>query len=334
MSILIVDDSPDMRTSLQRVLAMEGFREVMTAGSACEAFELLGMNNPGGVAPHVDVVLMDLTMPGMDGLEAVRRIKAQSWLRDVPVLVVTGRTEETDLEAAFTAGATDYIRKPIHPVELLARLRSAIALKQELECRRQRERELLTVTRQLQEANQALQRLSTLDPLTGVANRRHFNEVLAHEWNRGARERTPLSAVMIDVDHFKAYNDVYGHPQGDACLCRVAHALQAAVKRPADLLARYGGEEFVILLPRTSLPGAVALAEEARRRVEALKIPHVRSPIQPYVTISLGVASVYPEHHGLEAGLLNAADQALYEAKHAGRNRVRIMRDSLALSIA
>ena len=149
---------------------------------------MLGMDDPGAVSPHVDVILMDLTMPDIDGVTACRRIKEQPHLADIPILVVTGRAEEKDLAAAFAAGATDYIRKPIHPVELLARLRSAIALEHELDCRRFRERELLAVTHQLQEANQALQRISNLDALTGVANRRYFGTVLAREWNRAARE--------------------------------------------------------------------------------------------------------------------------------------------------
>ena len=268
MSILIVDDSEDMRSSLKCVLEMEGFHGVITADSAQAAFELLGMEESGCSPRDVDVVLMDITMPEIDGLEACRRIKEHPELADIPVLVVTGRTEEKDLAIAFAAGATDYIRKPIHPVELVARLRSALALKHELDCRRTREQELVAVTHQLQEANQALQRISNIDALTGVANRRHFSIVLAREWGRAVRDGHPLAAVMIDVDFFKAYNDAYGHLRGDDCLRQVALALQATIKRPADLLARYGGEEFVILLPKTGLPGAIALAEEARRRVE------------------------------------------------------------------
>lgn len=332
MSILIVDDAEDMRVSLRRVLEAEGFPEVTTAGSAREAFELLGMDQPAPALAGVDVILMDLSMPELDGVEACQRIKRHPRLADIPVLMVTGRTEDKALEAAFAAGAADYIRKPIHPVELLARLRSAVTLKHELDCRRLRERELLAATRQLQEANQMLQRLTNLDALTGVANRRYFSTVLTREWARGSRDKASLAAVMVDVDYFKAYNDTYGHPCGDECLCQVARALQDAVKRPGDLLARYGGEEFVILLPRTGLSGAITLAEEARCRVENLKIAHLRSPIQPHVTISLGAASTLPDRHGFPENLVTVADQALYQAKREGRNRVGVFKDAFGPS--
>lgn len=327
MGILIVDDSEEMRQSLQRLLQAVGYPESYTAGSAGEAFRMLGMTPEPVSGPKIDVILMDVVMPQMNGLAACRHIKAQARLRDIPILVVTGRNEDHDLEAAFAAGAMDYLVKPIRLVELLARLRSALMLKQELDCRKAREQELLAVTRQLQEANEALQRLSTLDGLTGLANRRHFNEFLANEWHRAQREAESLSLLMIDIDFFKAFNDHYGHQRGDDCLHQVANILGSAVKRPGDLAARYGGEEFAIVLPRTSASGAVAVAESLRRRLEELPIEHARSPLHRRVTLSVGVAAVIPERHGTPDRLVEYADRALYEAKRAGRNRVKLSED-------
>jgi diguanylate cyclase (GGDEF)-like protein len=327
MGILIVDDSDDMRQSLQRLLQAVGYPETYAAGSAREAFQILGMTPESVSEPKIDVILMDVMMPQMDGLAACRQIKAHARLRDIPILVITGKSEERDLEQAFAAGATDYLVKPIKLVELLARLRSALMLKQELDGRKAREQELLTVTRQLQEANEALQRLSTLDGLTGLANRRHFNEFLMHEWHRAQREASPLSLVMIDIDFFKAYNDQYGHQRGDECLRQVGTCLRSAVKRPGDLAARYGGEEFALILPQTGVTGAGTVAETLRCQVENLNIEHSRAPLHKRVTLSLGVASLIPERQHTPSVLIECADQALYQAKRAGRNRVEVYRN-------
>jgi diguanylate cyclase (GGDEF)-like protein len=324
MGILIVEDSPDMASSLKALLEAQGFQDVHTAHSARQAFRLLGVEENDGPVVPVDVILMDVRMPGINGIEACRKIKAQPHLADIPILVVTGAVEEADLEVAFAAGAIDYITKPIKYPELLARLRSALALKHELDGRKARERELLDMARQLREANAALERLSVLDELTGVSNRRHFNRMLDQEWSRTLRNRPFLSLLLIDVDCFKAYNDSCGHQAGDECLRRVADAIRGVLKRPTDLLARYGGEEFAVVLPDTKADGALALAEAMRQAVEALCLPHPRSTVSDRVTVSMGVATgdpVWP-HAGHE--LVAAADQALYQAKHEGRNRVKV----------
>jgi diguanylate cyclase (GGDEF)-like protein len=321
MSILIVDDAIDMRQSLQAVLEAEGFTDVYSVASAQEAYRFLGLEG-GQTVASVDVILMDILMPRVDGVEACQRIKQAPQTADIPVLMITGQNEDDVLTTAFAAGAIDFITKPLKVVELVARLRSALTLKQELDARRSREEELLRVTHQLQEANQTLQRISAQDALTGVANRRSFDSHLAHEWSRAAREQKPLSLIICDIDYFKAFNDYYGHPRGDECLRQVARALRAPVKRPGDLVARYGGEEFVVLLPWTVLSGAVALAEKLRERIASLRIPHARSLAAPHVTLSLGAASVIPLRQARTAGLVEAADQALYAAKERGRNRV------------
>ncbi len=174
----------------------------------------------------------------------------------------------------------------------------------------------------LPEANRELQRIAVIDGLTQIANRRHFDNSLRQEWLRMARAKLPMSIIMCDVDFFKLYNDHYGHLLGDDCLCSVAHAIDCCVKRPADLAARFGGEEFAVLLPNTPIEGAAAVAESIRQSVQGLMIEHAASLVDRYVTLSLGVASAVPEYHASPQALLNASDKALYEAKHAGRNRV------------
>jgi diguanylate cyclase (GGDEF)-like protein len=178
----------------------------------------------------------------------------------------------------------------------------------------------------LTETNAQLERLSTLDTLTGLANRRRFDEVLRHEWRRSAREGTPLSLVFCDIDNFKAYNDGYGHLAGDECLVKVARAVSAASNRPGDLAARYGGEEFVLVLPGTTEDGARTLAERLRTRVVELQIPHAHSRLAPHLTISLGVATAVPRPGSEPKELLDLADRALYVAKEEGRNRVKVLR--------
>ncbi|MCB1958785.1 MAG: diguanylate cyclase, partial [Rhodocyclaceae bacterium] len=192
----------------------------------------------------------------------------------IPVLFVSSRDDEEDEARGLSLGAIDYIVKPIRPSIVQARVRNHIELK--------RSRDLL-------------ERLTTQDHLTGISNRRRFDDSLAQEWQRAAREQTPLSLVAIDIDHFKAYNDHYGHPQGDQCLIRVARALATCVTRPTDLVARCGGEEFAGLLPSTDSTGAARLAGQMRAAIEAEGLEHARSPTHPHVTISLGVATMVPQ---------------------------------------
>ncbi|MCC6464422.1 MAG: diguanylate cyclase [Planctomycetes bacterium] len=325
MAILIVDDSPINRRILESVLRQTGHTDIEHADSADQAWQRVGLhsNQP---RQDVELILMDIMMPGTSGIEAARAIKARAELHDVPIIMATAVDEETSLQEAFEAGAMDYLTKPFRRIELQARVASALAIYREIRTRKQRERELLETTTKLEEANAALHRLSTLDGLTGVANRRWFNEMLESELRRAHREHmegkpaVPVSLVLMDIDHFKQFNDTYGHLAGDDTLKAVAGALTRAVRRPADMVARYGGEEFVALLPRTDTVGAVRVAENMRAEVERLDIQHEKSTAAPYVTVSLGVATT-TELDG--AALIRAADECLYQAKHEGRNRVK-----------
>lgn len=179
---------------------------------------------------------------------------------------------------------------------------------------------------QLAGANQELQRLITLDGLTQVGNRRGFDEYLTREWQRSLRKQTPLALILCDIDFFKSYNDTYGHQAGDDCLRRVAHALCNGVERPTDFIARYGGEEFAVILPNTLLEGAVQVAERLCTAIQALGLPHASSLVSPYVTLSLGVASIVPHSEVSSSLLIAEADRALYLAKTEGRNCQRVLR--------
>lgn len=322
--ILVVDDSKVAAAALASIFTKQGLTNITTAHSAEEAIQTLGVGRAKTPEEdnEFDLILLDIVMPDMDGIKACSLIKGVDRLRDVPVIMTTGRTDFETLREAFEAGAMDYLTKPINKVELMARVNSALALKAEIDQRKAREKQLLDMTARLSVANKELKRLSSMDGLTGVANRRLFDTTLEREWRRAMRQQTRLAIVMMDIDHFKLYNDHYGHQAGDDCLKQVAKALETCLRRPGDLLARYGGEEFVALLPDTDQSGTMLLANYARMAVEKLAMPHADSPVSSVVTVSLGVAAEIPQRESHAAELVEAADKALYRAKKKGRNQV------------
>lgn len=315
MSILIVDDSEDSRLLLERILHKGGLEDILLANSAAEAFEYLGLGKEAEQPVDIDLILMDLVMPEIDGIEALSHIKQSRSLRDIPVIMVTVQEEVENLKTALENGALDFISKPVNKIELLARVRSGLKFKHEIDRRKAQEK-------RLRETNQILQQLSLLDGLTGIANRRHFDQFLDQEWQRAIRRTAPLALIMIDIDYFKIYNDRYGHQMGDHCLQRVAQILRDNLLRSSDLVARYGGEEFAIVLPDTNQAGAMAVAEKLRVQVAAAGIPHAGSKAGAVVTVSLGVGGRIPNPAYHPADLIAAVDHALYQAKRAGRNRV------------
>lgn len=311
VSILLVDDASDIRSLLCRILEQAGYADIRAVGSAEEALAELSFR-------PADVVLLDLFLPGMDGISLCQALKADRTLHRILVLAISARSDGHPLERAFEAGAIDFIRKPIDRIELLARLRSALRLKEEMDRTRDRERDLLETAAGLRHANQALERLSMLDGLTGIPNRRSFDLFFDSERRRCQRFGRPLGLLIADIDEFKAYNDTLGHPAGDVCLRQVARTLVSLARRPTDLVARYGGEEFGIILGETDAVGARAIARAARDAVVSLEILHPHSP-HGIVTISLGVAASTDEVSGRT--LIDRADAALYRAKRAGRNQ-------------
>jgi two-component system chemotaxis family response regulator WspR len=248
----------------------------------------------------------------------------------VPIMVLSSREDPRDKSRAFEVGASDYLVKIPDKVEFVARLRAhARSFIAQLE-RDEAYRALDAVRAQLEASNQQLHRLTTVDALTQLANRRYLDETLDVEWRRCRREQQPLSLILSDVDHFKNYNDAYGHQAGDDCLRQVALSLQTAIRRSGDLVARYGGEELAVVLPGTAGPGALIVAQHLRTRVEDLRIPHSGSPYG-VVTLSSGVACCVPESDDTLADLIGATDGALYRAKREGRNRCVLVGDQATL---
>jgi len=306
--ILIVDDSLDLRLQLEDILRTAGLADVVHAGSALQAFARLGLDEAHEIRPDIDLILMDVDMPGLDGIRACRRIRHRRELRDIPIIVISAHRGAALLEAAFKEGVIDYVIKPVRAGELVARVDAALERKLEHD-RENRERA-------------RLQYRAVHDTLTGVSRRGAFLYALDAEWKRASRHGVPLSLVMIDVDDFHAFNEAYGHPTGDDCLRAVSAIIRTGLGRPADLMCRYGGEEFVALLPETTLAGAVTVAEGLRARVEALAIPHSGSRCAGVVTASFGVASSIPMADRPVNSIIAAADEALFAAKAGGRNRV------------
>ena len=319
MAILIVDDDPDLGRLVSLRLRTEGYR-TLVAANAGDAFRMLDADGRTGEG-EIDLVLLDVLLPDISGLDVCQKIKSDPRTRDIPVIMMTGSDDEMHLQQAFDAGAVDYIEKPFKGMEMLARIRSALQLKKEIESRKRQAIELEKVAEQLKKANERLRQLSFHDSLTGLHNRRYFDKSLEREFKRAQRNQTPIALIMIDIDYFKKYNDRFGHQAGDECLRQIAATFALVVHRSHDLVARYGGEEFAVVLPETDMEGVLAVAENLRGRVADLRIHHPESPYG-HVTISEGATSVIPAAESCVYQLIEAADSALYRSKRAGRNRV------------
>jgi diguanylate cyclase (GGDEF)-like protein len=325
LSILLIEPVREDRQHMEAVLRRGGYTELLAVETQEAGLLCLGLGDPPG-APTlfgVELVILGTGAPE-EAVDICRRIKDSFQFQDVPLIVLGSGALSDGMPLAVAYGAVDYLRKPAGEHEFLARVRSALRLKYEIDRRKARERELLEATRQLADLNALLTRLSLIDSLTDIANRRNFDRALDKEWRRAARGGRELALIMIDIDFFKKFNDGYGHQGGDECLKAVTRVLKETLRRPGDLLARYGGEEFAVILPDTPLTGAANVAENLRRAVEAAALPHSYTKVPGNrVTITLGVASVVPVAGLTPKGLIEQADKALYEAKAAGRNRVK-----------
>jgi diguanylate cyclase (GGDEF)-like protein/PAS domain S-box-containing protein len=418
-AILIVDDAPDSLGLLQEIMRNQGY-QTFVANTGKRALDIAARVQP-------DLILLDVMLPDLDGLEICRRLKRQSDTAHIPIIFVSACTETEDIVAGFDIGAVDYIPKPVRMAEVCARVRAQLRFHSTNENQKQQADRLQRIVEGMDEGlmlvdaggrvayanpscerylphagsdlagrpladllappaaqdyadyfantgdpdaarrcrgtrevllhqrdgslravdlsltpmagaeplfvalihdithhNQSeteLQRAALLDPLTRIANRRHFDATLEKEWQRAIRSGQALSLIVLDVDHFKGYNDSLGHAAGDQCLQEIAEILQAHALRPTDLAARYGGEEFVVLLAETAIDGAATLGEAIRANVEARAIPNPRADLG-HVTVSVGVATIVPTMFDDLRSFFIAADRAMYEAKSGGRNRV------------
>ena len=421
-AILIVDDAPANLGMLRKMMTQQGY-QTFVATSGERAISIARRVHP-------DLILLDVVMPGMDGLETCRQLKQHPGTQRIPVIFMSARSDTDDVVAGFDTGAVDYISKPLRMAEVCARVRAQLKIRNTSDTQREQAQHLRTIvdsmaeglmiiegTGRIQYANpacgrylgcspealekkslgdllspqvtqeyldyfarcasepefapqpgarevvirqsdgtlremdltlapmamhetlfigllhdithhkqseNALQRAALVDPLTKIANRRHFDTFVEMEWQRAIRSGEPLSLVVLDVDHFKLYNDTFGHAAGDLALQTVAGVLQAHAPRATDLAARYGGEEFVLLFAETSPADAAALAEDIRTAVQGLCLPHPRSTTSEWITCSIGVVTMFPTQLDHVEELFIAADRAMYAAKEAGRNQVRL----------
>jgi len=307
MRILFADDSRTLRMSLGDQMRAMG-HEVIEATEGRQAVELFQSEEP-------DLVVLDVDMPVMNGYETARQIRAISGDHEwIPIIFLSGNVRDNDVAAGIEAGGDDYLAKPVSPVVL----RAKISAMQRITDMRER---LVEVSRELAGINVSLRVQSSQDALTGIPNRRSFDTAFEQEWNHAARSGKPLALILGDVDHFKKYNDTYGHQRGDECLKAIAGAMREAARRKVDMVARYGGEEFAMLLPDTPAVSALLVAGRVLEAVRALRVPHRSSPTSDHVTMSLGVCAAVPRAELRPEDLVKLTDRALYDAKSKGRNQ-------------
>ena len=290
-SILIVDDEKPNLLYLNSLLSAE--YSIFIAKDGREAVAKANELQP-------DLILMDILMPGMDGYEALAALKSSEATKAIPVVFITGLDDVDDERKGLALGADDYISKPFHDAIVQLRVRNQMKIVNQM---------------------RTIERMSMTDKLTDLANRRSFDKQLSTEWKRSARDRSPISILMVDIDKFKEYNDTYGHQQGDRAIKAVAEVIANTFKRPADFPARWGGEEFAVLLPMTDLDGALAVSEKLRSNVEGIAVPCDDGP-PTKITVSIGINTEIPTQTEDTESFVKKADTALYQAKRGGRNKV------------
>ena len=295
-TILVVDD---MTTTLLLIHdLLKDTYEVKIAKSGTKALEILESPN------DIDLILLDIEMPDINGYDVCKRIKNNEQTKNIPIIFVTARNSEEDEEYGLNLGAIDYITKPFNKAIVKLRIKNYLDLKIK---------------------NDMLEKLSMYDGLTNIRNRRYFDETFEKTFNEIKRDKKSLAVLMIDIDFFKPYNDNYGHGQGDETLKKVAKALEKTIKRASDFVARYGGEEFVILLKDINKDGVEAVANNLLNAIRELKITHEFSKIENYVTVSIGVSYYNSSSDITKLELLLKADETLYNVKNSGRNNFAIL---------
>jgi diguanylate cyclase (GGDEF)-like protein len=290
-SLLIVDDEKMNLMVLNQILSSD--YTILTAKTGAEALARAEKLLP-------DLILLDIMLPDMSGFEVIRSLKASPIASGSPVIFITGLNSVDDEEKGLQMGAVDYITKPFNNTIVKVRVRTHVQILQNV---------------------RTIERIGLLDPLTEIPNRRNFDKRMEMELKRAARDKKRMSFMMIDIDHFKKYNDTYGHLQGDVLLKSVAKLLSAQAKRPADMTVRLGGEEFGMLLPDTPIEAAAIVAERARNAIKSAVVQTIDQK-DTSVTVSIGVASIIPGKDTVASDLLSVADKCLYEAKNSGRDRI------------
>ena len=313
--ILFIDDEPNVLDGLRRILRpMESQWETAFLDSAEKALELLQQDT-------VDAIVTDVRMPGMDGLQLLRNIRGHERYASVAVVIMTGEGSEATAVEAMKSGAQDYLVKGSVTRELMERtIENSIAAVVTQRQLVERNEQITQLSKQLAEANVAMSQMSRLDSMTKLLNRQAWEEAITLEQERSMRYGRSYAVIMIDIDHFKQFNDSMGHPAGDECLCGVARCIDQTT-RVIDMVGRYGGEEFIILAPETGLDGAKVLGERIRGAIWELGLPHPASKTAERVTVSVGVA-VRPSAPWSD--VVKEADEALYAAKDGGRNQVQV----------
>lgn len=290
--ILIIDE--DQRSSLALGDILKWDYAVYTAPTAAGALNMMLEGKP-------DLILLDAVLPDMSGFELLGRLKEMEETRSIPVIFITGLSGVEDEERGLRLGAVDYITKPFVNSIVLARVGTHIQIVRHI---------------------RTIERLGMIDALLDIPNRRFFDMRFKEEWRRACRHRSSLSLMMIDVDHFKRYNDAYGHPQGDLALQYIGNILTRNLRRPSDMAARLGGEEFAVLLADTNLRGSLIVAEHIRGDVEASEIPCSHTGELTAITVSIGVNTLIPSADQYSADFIQQTDKFLYTAKAGGRNRI------------
>jgi len=328
MTIAVFEHDARNLEEIRVLLEESGHLDAFVTTDLGRLMVAMNLNSPHRDLSHsmmpvqIDLLILDLDSDAQ-ALDFLKTLKGDIRYKDIPIVVTSESDFDQQVRTAYAYGATDYLRKPLNPSEAKARIHASLRLNHEIDRRKARENEITEIANQLRDLTQVLMKLSLIDPLTGVANRRAFDQTVEQEFKRARRNRKPLSILLLDVDHFKNYNDTYGHQAGDLCLRKVAQEVLNTMKRPGDMLARYGGEEFAIVLPETDAAGALVIAERILIGVEKLGIRHEYNSAAPVVTVSIGASTFSGFSSEFEPSkLIESADKSLYEAKHQGRNRI------------